>query len=240
MKSVASLTVVACFLGATLTLNAQERLESLGPIRQAIAHEAALLAVQQKPAADPGWWRVTAITPGTQLAIVGRDGRVRVGRFTSADDAELAIVHLSGAPIPFAARRAVENAVSAHPDYFVKAQRGQSFPLSLNVRLTPDGVFVFDERVIALDQLVEAIARAEVEKITSSSKTGGSVPWAIGGAALGAALGTVSTVPFRYSTCGCALPLIGLSLVGLPIASGMLGYQYGRHDVQRIIYRAPK
>ena len=239
MKSVASHTVVACFMGATLTLKAQERVESLGPIRQAIAREAALIAVQQKPAADPGWWRVVATMPGTELRVTGRDGRVRAGRFATADDAELVIVHLSGAPIPFAVRRPLENAVSAHPDYLVKAQRGQSFPLSLNVRLTPDGVFVFDERVIGLDQLVEAIARAEVENITSSSRTGGSVPWAIGGAALGAALGTVSTVPLAYSTCGCALPLIGLSLVGLPVAGGMLGYQHGRHDVQRIIYRAP-
>jgi hypothetical protein len=239
MKSTVSFALVTCLVSSTFA-GAQEHMEPVGPIHRAMAQEAARLAsVEQKQATDPGWWRVMAIAPRTQLALTPRGEAARIGLFATADESSMTVVYLSGAPIPFAARRPIEDTLSSHPDYFFKAQRGQSFALSQNVRLTPDGVFVVDQKVVALDQVVETIARADIEKITSTSKTGGSVPGAIGGVAVGAALGTVSALRLAFSTCGCAFPLVGLSFVGLPVLGGVLGYRTGIHDVQRVVYRAP-
>jgi hypothetical protein len=111
------------------------------------------------------------------------------------------------------------------------------------VRLTLDGVFVVDQKIAGLDQLVEAIARKDVQQIASAGRTGGSASWAATGAAAGAALGVMSAVYFAFSPCGgsCAdeKMFIGLSLVGLPVLGGVMGYKAGGHDVERIFYRAP-
>jgi len=119
----------------------------------------------------------------------------------------------------------------------------QAFRLSGSVRLARNGVFVMDQKVADLDQLIEAIAMKDVQQVTSAGRTGGSASWAAAGAAAGIALGLMSTVRIVFSPCGGSCSdekaLIGLSLVGLPVLGGVLGYKAGGHDVERIFYRAP-
>jgi hypothetical protein len=154
----------------------------------------------------------------------------------------LTIVNLSGSPIPLAAMRPLQDAMSSHANHFVEAQQGRTFLLSQHVRLAREGVFVRDQKVVGLDQMLEKIARAEVTTITSVVNER-SVPWAIGGASAGAVGGLYSfawigLTPCRGS-CSNEGALMGLALIGLPILGGVLGYQLGAHDVQRLVYRAP-
>ena len=66
---------------------------------------------------------------------------------------------------------------------------------------------------------------------------------AVIGAAGGLVLGYVSAVHLAnkqcHGSCGDEKALMALSLVGLPIAGGLLGYHAGRQTTQEVIYREP-
>ena len=243
MKSAVSLVLIVCLVGTTYAAVGEDP-EGLGPIHRFIAQNAArLTSAQQTEVSDSEWRRVVTLAPGIPLIVTERDGRAHSGYLASTNESGITLVKLSGALIPSAAMPALRDAVSAHPGYFVAAQQGQTFLLSGSVRLARNGVFVMDQKVADLNQLIEAIARTDVQQITSAGRTGGSASWAAAGAAAGIALGLMSTVRIAFSPCGGSCTdekmLIGLSLVGLPVLGGVMGYKGGGHDVERIFYRAP-
>jgi hypothetical protein len=60
-----------------------------------------------------------------------------------------------------------------------------------------------------------------------------------GGLLLGAFIGTALAFKDCGGGCGDEKFLIGLSVVGLPVALGLLGYHAGGRTVGGMIYRAP-
>jgi hypothetical protein len=89
--------------------------------------------------------------------------------------------------------------------------------------------------------IMRRIPRTEVEEIRQWIGRRGSRRGAIIGAAAGFALGFVSALSLSYKQCGgsCAdeRVLIGASLVGMPIAGGLLGYRLqGDRRVLTTIY----
>jgi hypothetical protein len=115
--------------------------------------------------------------------------------------------------------------------------------LDNDVRLGPDGVFVANRKVADLGQVVERIVRSDVREIRTSMRTRGSIIGAVGGAAGGLLLGYLAAVNLAYKQCGDSCTdekvLIGLSLVGLPVAGGVVGYTALRRQTSETVYRAP-
>lgn len=88
------------------------------------------------------------------------------------------------------------------------------------------------------------ISRTDVTEVRQWIGRRGSLPGAVIGAAGGFALGFVSALSLSYRQCGdsCADEriLIGASLVGMPIAGGLLGYRLFRGSrVLTTIYLKP-
>ena len=80
-------------------------------------------------------------------------------------------------------------------------------------------------------------------RIRTAGKTRGSVAGGIGGAAGGLLLGGRLALGLAYKDCGgdCGdeKALMGLAVVGLPIAGAILGYRLFAHKTADVIYRAP-
>src|SRR5258708_1515835 len=113
MKSTVSFALVTCLVSSTFAA-AQEHREPVGPIHRAIAQEAARRAsVAQKQATDPGWWRVMAIAPRTQLALTPRGEAARIGLFATADESSMTHVYLSCATSPFSTNQPLQTLITS-------------------------------------------------------------------------------------------------------------------------------
>jgi hypothetical protein len=215
-----------------------------GPIARAVAREAARFdpAQQAGQPFDADWARVKRLEPGTQITLAIRGSQAGARYFVLATDDDLTVINLTHPAIPADAQAVLRGVAARHPEYFAAAQNGGIFVLEGNVRLGPDGVFVGDRKVTDPGSLAERTVRADVSEIRTLRRTRGSIFGAVGGAAGGFLLGGVLALNLAFKNCGGGCgdekALIGLSLVGLPVAGGLLGY----HAVGRkmdVIYRAP-
>ena len=251
MKSAIAATLIICLVGAALPMAAQEQThQAAGPLARAITREAVRLATESTSSsvlqiAEPNsnWSRASKLAPGTEIVVTVRTSQPGKRYFVQADESELTVLNLSNPTLPAAATRVLRDIASNHREYFERAEKGGTFLLD-NVRLVPDGVFVADRKVADLGQIIEAIARNDVVEIRGAGTTrGGSVAGAVIGAGGGFLLGAVLAVNLEFKQCGGSCnderALQVLSLVGLPIAGGVLGYHAFGHKTQDVIYHAP-
>jgi hypothetical protein len=216
-----------------------------GPIRAAAMREAVRLAADQpsEPFAST-WSRVRELAAGTEISVTGRAGTAGRRAFVAADGSGLTVLSLGDPPIPSRARRLLIDLASNHPEFLVGAKTGGTFLLDDNVRLTPDGLFMAGRRVVDLG-MVETIARSDVAEITrcATVNRGPAAGAAVAGALGGFLAGFYQALRLAMSPCydSCTTNgLLGtLSLVGLPIAGGWLGYHAVAHKAEAVIYRAP-
>jgi hypothetical protein len=192
---------------------------------------------------DSSWSRVSTLAPGTEIVVTLRTAPSAGKRyFVQAGASELTVLNLSG--LPTVVSRVLREAASRQPGHFEAARMGGTFPLSENVRLAPDGVFLADQNVAELGRIIETIARADVVTVAGPLGTRrGSVVGAVIGASGGLLLGLVSTAHLAFKQCGGSCKdekaLIALSLAGLPVAGGFLGYYARRSPTQGVLYQAP-
>ena len=160
-----------------------------------------------------------------------------------ATEDDLTVLNLTDAAVPHAAKSVLLDVASDQPQFFEAARAGDRFVLHGNVRLGPDGLFVADRKVADRAQVVERIMRREVCEIRGSERRRGSVVGAIAGAGGGLLLGGFLAANLAYKQCGGSCgdekALMALSLVGLPVAGGMLGYGAAGRTTVDVIYRAP-
>jgi hypothetical protein len=243
MKSAVSLALIVC-LGSASPVAAQTPTD-LGPIHRFIVLEASrLAAIQQnvQKESDPKWRGVIALERGRQLIVTDRAASVHRGYIAIADDSSLVIVNVDGAPIPTDARGTLEKIASHQTSYFADALHGQAYPLGNDLRLTGEGIFFRDQKVAGLDTVVSIIPSADVRQI-AVIRHRGSVGAISGGAAAGVLLGLASFMGLAFKQCGGSCSdeelLMGASLFGFPVLGGSLGYWATRHEVERVVYRAP-
>jgi hypothetical protein len=253
MKAALSLMLIVCLVGTTLPVTAQERVDrTAGPISRAMSLEAVRLATQpaavdagQQPGTSPktDWSRVRTLAPGTTLTVTVQGSQPSTRHFLLADQSELTLLNLTDPTLPASAIRVLVDTASHHPEYFGAAQAGDSFVLDKNMRMGPDGVVVGDRKVADLGAVVERVMRSEVREVSSRGRTGGSVVGATVGAAGGLLLGGLLALNLAYKQCGGSCndekALIGLSLIGLPIASGVLGHRAFGRKTTDVIYKVP-
>jgi hypothetical protein len=98
-------------------------------------------------------------------------------------------------------------------------------------------------KVPELSDVLQRLPRQDIVAIKTPPRRRGSVIGASIGAAGGFVLGYASAVHLAYKQCNGSCSdekaLMGLSLVGFPIAGAWLGYQANSRTTQDVIYRAP-
>jgi hypothetical protein len=246
MKAAVAVVLTICLASSAIPVVAQNRvLATPGPIARAALREVSRLgtAYGGRQSSDPDWARVRRLAPGTQVTVTVSGSPPAVRYVIAANESDVTALNLTVPAIPSAATSVLRAVASDHPEYFPAAQQGSSFLLDDNVRLGPDGVFVADRKVADLGQVVERITRSDVREISSGMRTRGSIAGAVGGAAGGLLLGYFAAINLAYKQCGDSCTdekvLMGLSLVGLPVAAGVLGYKAFGRTTSDIIYRAP-
>jgi hypothetical protein len=94
-----------------------------------------------------------------------------------------------------------------------------------------------------LSDVLQRLPRQDVVAIKTAPRRHGSKIGAAIGAAGGFVLGYAAAVHLAYKQCNGSCSdekaFMALSLVGLPIAGGWLGYQASSRTTQDVIYRAP-
>ena len=200
-------------------------------------------AARSRQGSDGGAWRrVKAIDPGSDV-IVTVDGSPPVRRRSlRADDSHLILLNVTDPAISGATRAALVEAAVDDPDIFDAVQQGGSANVNRHVRLAAGGLFVDEQKVLGLEQVIEQVERkrvAEIRVVSRAVKRG--VLW-------GAVAGGAAAVGFMMATCGgnwstetsSCTNLNGMSLILFPGAGSGIGSALGAaFKISSLIYRAP-
>ena len=187
-----------------------------------------------------GWLRIEALQPGIEitLAVTGTPA-VKTQLLIASHDAVF-VVRPGGPKLPDRVSRALVGVGSQWPAVF---GGGVAYSLADGVRVADGGVFDGTRKVADLAQLVQRAPREDVREIRVAGKRKGNKPMAALGAGVGFFLGASIAVGLGYKLCGASCSdekfLAGLSVIGLPVALGLIGYYGGGHTVGGMIYRAP-
>ncbi len=219
-------------------------LGSVCPIRAAALDEQAVsLAAQNVLAGRPigdrfSWSQVRALPRGTPIVVIVTGARSVTGYVVAHDDSELTVLNFAEAAMPAAVETAILDLATQHPERFAAVQQAQAFSFDHDVRLGPDGgVFVAQQKVGDLSQLLEKIERSSVVEISRPARErnlAGCAAAGYGGFVLGGFGGAAAA----------ALPTDSLSAAGVGLlVGGTAGaiwlYRACRHVSAQLIYRAP-
>ena len=213
-----------------------------GPIARIVTREAVRLALtQQSEPSDVGWSRVRKLEPGTEITVTVRGSQAGKRTFVSADESGLTVLDLAHSTLPAAATRVLRDMASNHPGYLTGAETAEF--VDRDVRVGPDGVFVADQRVADLAQIVEKTARTDVVEVRSESARRHPAAWgALIGAAVGAAVEGAS-IGGGCGSDGCYGNLLMALFAGIGAGAGAgIGAAIGafrRKTQDDVIYRVP-
>ena len=103
------------------------------------------------------WKRVQRLSPGARLKVTVAGGEAVERYFVHLTDTELIVLNLSAANLP---KRQLLNMATDNPSWF--ADTSKMTYRDNNLRVGPDGVFVKDQKIAELAQVVERIPRDRV------------------------------------------------------------------------------
>jgi hypothetical protein len=170
MKLALSLVLI---INSALPLSIQQRLgrsDGSTPIHlQAMREPVRLSAIQQGQSIDT-WSRLRTLEPGTAITVTVQGSPPGRRYVVLADEASLIVLDLSYPGLPAAAVRILRDMATSHPEYFAAVQ-ARVF-VDRDLRVGPSGVFLADQRVADLGQVVERISRTDVETGASIIVTG--------------------------------------------------------------------
>jgi hypothetical protein len=208
MKAALSLTLVLALM-TSLPVTAQERIDrTAGPIRRAIALEAVRLAAepavvdagqQAKESTNADWSRVRKLEPGTEIMVTANGSQPGKCYILSADEFGITVLNLTDSALPAAVSEVLRDLASHNPAHFTNALKGGTFLFDKNMRLGSEGVFVADQKVVGLEQIVGRIRRRDVTEIIKRG-TPPSNSWANRHpAATGALIGAASGIATAFA-----------------------------------------
>ena len=207
---------------------------------------AAIVATTTSVAAadDAQWLRVRSLAPGAKVLVTVEGAAPRERHIVDVDERALTIVNLANPLLPKSAVDELQRAAAQHPEYFSAALQGGTVILAKGLRLQRDGVFINDQQVATLAQIVERIEQQNVLEIARLRRGRGF--WGhigplggyfIGGMSGGIVGGLVCQASAGRGSCDNGAVLIG-TLVGGIVGAGY-GFRAARHETEEVIYRAP-
>ena len=221
MKSMRSLVVGACLSALILGGCATGR----GP-RQLTE------ATRRGASVESNWSRVSQLAPAAEVVVTTRGSQPRNRHFVAADDVALIVLNLTRPGLPPASTRVLREMASQHPEYFTAVQKSGTFAQD-DVRIGRDGLFVGNNRIADLEQVVERIARNDVSEIRGPVIARGSVMGAVLGGWLGFAVGAVPALG------GAPEGIAWLVLASSVSVGAFLGNHWSSHETEGIVYLAP-
>jgi hypothetical protein len=251
MKTMVSAAFSVALIAAAWPSNASGQTNTVaGPIGRSIEREEAKLlesrsaplfeanARSREPQPQRDWSRVGELAAGTEIIVTTRDSRPEKHRLLHVEEGGLKLLSPVAA-LPAAVRGALVDTARNHPEYLIAAQRDMSFQLTKDTRLTRGGVFVGDNEVADLDQVIATVARSDVVEISVLRKHVGSHArrGALIGAAVGAIVLGVSAASCRPGSEPAYCNVPGMAAVGA-LGGGVVGLEYG-FIVGVIVPRSP-
>ena len=186
-----------------------------------------------------GWLRVEALQPGTEvrLTVTGMPA-VKAQLLVARHDAVF-VLRPGGPNLSGRVSRALSGVGSQWPAVF---SGGAAYALADGVRVADGGIFDGSRRVADLAQVVQRTPREDVSEIRVAGHRKGNKRLAAVGAGAGFLVGAYIGLSMADNYCGSSCSdekvLVGLSVIGLPIALGLLGYYVDSHTIGGMLYRA--
>jgi len=211
MRSAVSLALIACLTTAVPT-GAQEQSED--------------------------WSRLLRLAPGAGIIVTVKGSQPAHRYFVAGNDSDLTVLNLDAPALPPAAKDVLRDLASTHSERFSAAQKGGQFLLEKKVRVGPEGVFVADQKVADLAQVVQQYARDAIAEIETSRIDSNPVGCALagyyGGGVLGGLPGAlVGGAVGRDSGPALAGMMMGWSIGALHV------YRKCRHKPEKVVYLVP-
>jgi uncharacterized protein YcfJ len=178
------------------------------------------------------WSRVAELQPGAQIVLATTSAPLRPRIFVSASSSSVVILSLETPSLPPAARHALREMATRHPEYFAVMQASSSFEQD-GVRLGRDGLFVAGRKVAEFAKVVETFPRQEIREIRGPVVARGSIAGTILGGWLGFSAGVVPGLG------GAKVGWAWASVAGAVTLGGWLGNRWSSHTVDGVVYRAP-
>jgi len=190
------------------------------------------------------WSRVQQLQPGTEITLTDAGSLAAKTRLLGATDAAVFVRMPGGPTLPDRVSRALIDIGGQWPEVFSGAV---AYSQADGVRVEAAVIFDGNRKVADLAQVVRRAPREDVREIRVPGQRKGNTRMAAVGAAVGAGIGLLVgayvglSMADKYcgSSCSDEKALVGLSVIGPPIALGVLGYYRGSRTVGGMIYRAP-
>jgi hypothetical protein len=197
-------------------------------------------AGDQDPDEASGWLRVEALQPGIEITLTVTESPAAKVRLLVASHDAVFVLRPGGPKLPDRVSLALVGVGSRWPAVF---SGGAPYSLADGVRVADGGVFDGSRKVADLAQVVQRTPRGDVSEIRVAGQRKGNKRMAAVGAGAGFLVGALVGLSMADKYCGSSCSdekaLVGLSVIGLPVALGLLGYYGGGHTVGGMIYRAP-
>ena len=254
MKAALSLTLILALMASARPVTAQERIDrTAGPISRAMTLEAVRLAAeptvvdaeQAAGASTNGdWSHVRKLEPGTEITVTANGSQSGKRYVLSIDESAITVLNLANPSLPVAATEVLRDLASHNPGHFIDAQKGgTTFLLDKNVRLGSEGVFLADQKIADLGQIVERTRRTDVVEIRRAPARRHPAAW---GALVGGAAGVIGmAIASHGSLCGSDGCIAGdlmavFGAIGAGAGAG-IGAAIGafHRQTEEVIYRAP-
>jgi len=201
MKSILSLAVLLALIVSSVPVSAQQK--PLGPNTVDLTRKAARFAADQSngaPQHEVDWGQLRDLKPGTEITVTKRDSQSSKRYMLAADDSELTVLNVSDPALPTDVKTALRETATTHPAWLANRQPGTTFELGKRLMVKPsEGLFVADQKVASLDQVVERITRNDANAgdiVIKGPMSRGRKAAIIGGVVGGIFLVTFLTVPY--------------------------------------------
>jgi len=190
------------------------------------------------------WSRVQQLRPGTEATLTVNGSSAAKVRLLVASDDAVFVLKPGGPKLSGRVSRALIGVGSQWPAVF---SGGGAYSLADGVRVADGGVFDGSRKVADLALVVQRAPREDVRELRVAGKRKGNKRMAaigaVAGAGAGLLVGGLVGLSMGDKDCGSSCTdekaLVGLSVIGLPVALGLLGCYGGGHTVGGMIYRAP-
>ena len=225
---------------------AQPRKEPLGAAIErnldglaAIKEDDRQATIASAPRPDSNWTAVTVLPRGRQIRLRTSTGVDGLRTVVSVDDDELIVLDLTHPALPVPVRKRLREMTLDEPGALLAA-RHQTIVGNRDIRVGAGAITQSGRRLVALDEVLQAIPRHAVREVRLE-RTQGSKVGAIAGATAGVVGGLLLAPHWMMKPCGGSCGdeqlMLTASLVGLPVAGAVAGYQPRRSEV--VVYTGP-